>query len=131
MIESYQKGETLTQTKADRRAKEIAIAKNGRIKWNRGAWTDNIGEEKMIDSIEDLYDILISCGPIYGYYANSKVSHLIVVTGVDVYKNRVYTNNPWGVRGDQTYKEFKKGVAKKPHQSGKDLIFKNIYLVKK
>ena len=42
-----------------------------------------------------------------------------------------YAYDAWGVRGDQTYKEFKKGVAKKPHQSGKDLIFKKIYLVKK
>ena len=42
-----------------------------------------------------------------------------------------YAYDAWGVCGDQTYKEFKKGVAKKPHQSGKDLIFKKIYLVKK
>ena len=75
-------------------------------------------------------NILLNNGPVYGYYASSDSAHLIIVTGVNVNKNRVYTNNPWGVKGEQTFEKFKKGVAKKFYHSGQDLVFKHIYLVK-
>lgn len=38
-------------------------------------------------------------------------AHEIDVTGVDVNKGRVYTNNPWDIRGNQSYNEFRQGVA--------------------
>ena len=131
MIESYQKGKTLSQSAADKRAKELAIKQNGKDNWNQGAWPTNLGSRKSIDSIEDLYDFLYNKGPVYGYYASSTGAHLIVVTGVDVKKNKVYTNNPWGVKGEQTFKDFQNGVARKSNQSNQGLVFKHIYLVKK
>ena len=43
-------------------------------------------------------------GPVYGYYFNaaSSSAHFVVITGVDVNNNQVYTNNPWGIKGKQT-----------------------------
>lgn len=35
--------------------------------------------------------------------------HIVVVTGADVYWDNVYTNNPWGNRGKQSYEEFLNG----------------------
>ena len=130
MIESYQNGKTLKKKEADERAKEIAIARHGETDWNKGGWPSNSGEERDIDTIETLYNILLNSGPVYGLYKSSDSGHLIVVTGVDVNKNRVYTNNPWGVKGKQTFEKFKKGVAKRFYHSGKNLVFKHIYLVK-
>ena len=130
MIESYQNGKTLKKKEADKRATEIAIARHGKTNWNKGGWPSNLGEKRDIDTIETLYNILLNSGPVYGYYASSDSAHLIVVTGVDVNKNRVYTNNPWKVKGKQTFEEFKKGVAKNFYHSGQNLVFKHIYLVK-
>lgn len=131
MIESYHNRKTLSQSDADKKAKELAIKQNGKDNWNRGAWPTNIGTKKSIRVIEDLYDFLYNEGPVYGYYASSTGAHLIVVTGVDVKKNKVYTNNPWGIKGEQTFNDFKKGVARKSNQSNQGLVFKHIYLVKK
>ena len=133
MVESYRQGKGLSQSDADKRAKELAIKQNGKDNWNRSGWPTNRGAKKSIKSIEDLYDFLHDKGPVYGYYlnSNSNSAHLIVVTGVDVKKNKVYTNNPWGVKGDQTFKDFQNGVARKFNQSNQGLVFKHIYLINK
>ena len=31
---------------------------------------------------------------------------MIVLTGVDVNRNTVYTNNPWGIYGEQKFDDF-------------------------
>ena len=55
---------------------------------------------------------MLENGPIYAcYLANAasgeQVGHLVVVTGVDIWNDRVYTNNPWGVQGYQKFEDFK------------------------
>ena len=76
---------------------------------------------------------MVEEGPVYGYYFNAASSsvHFVVITGVDVNNDRVYTNNPWGIKGKQTYEEFLAGVAKKPNQSGNNPVFQSIFHVKK
>ena len=46
-------------------------------------------------------------------YSNEKETrkHLVVVTGVDVINDVIYTNNPWGEQGEQSFEEFLNGVA--------------------
>lgn len=82
-----------------------------------------------ISNINELYDVLYNTGPVYGYYTSEKSAHLIVITGVDVERNIVYTNNPWGVKGTQSFEEFQTGVAKKWYQSNQGLKFDAIYLI--
>ena len=82
-----------------------------------------------IDNITSLYDLVVENGPVYAYYANSDSAHLVVVTGVSVYRNTVYTNNPWGTKGSQSFNSFKNGVAKKWYEDGQDLKFMFIYLM--
>ena len=92
---------------------------NGSKKWNSPNNPTNVGYEfdsKQIGNINDLYYLVSFYGPMYGRYANKtkgKPGHMVVLTGVDVNRNKVYTNNPWGVKGVQTFKEFKSNFAKK------------------
>ena len=53
-----------------------------------------------INDIYKLHTALVNNGPIYAYYGGSKGAHLIVVTGVDILKGTVSTNNPWGYSGE-------------------------------
>lgn len=74
-------------------------------------WPSNLGEaigKENVNSIEDLYSIFDDNGPVYGYYSNPKQAHLVIITGVDLNTNKVYTNNPWGVRGVQSFEDFQK-----------------------
>ncbi|MBR3137012.1 MAG: hypothetical protein IKG32_08385 [Clostridia bacterium] len=48
---------------------------------------------------------------MYAYYSGESSSHLVVITGVNVTKNIVYTNNPWGIKGEQSFDEFLHGFA--------------------
>jgi hypothetical protein len=66
---------------------------------------------------------------LYAYYNNetAKVAHYIVVTGVDTKNNIVYTNNPWGVCGAQSFEDFKKGVATNPGESDLGMKFVRLY----
>ena len=67
--------------------------------------------------------------PMYAYYRNELTgsAHYIIVTGVDLKNNIVYTNNPWGVQGVQTYEEFCNGVATKNNQSDLGMKLVSIY----
>lgn len=130
MIESFQSSKKLSTQKADERAKQLAIAQNGEENWNRGAWPTNLGEYQTISSINDLFNIVSNNGPVYAYYANDSVNaHLVVVTGVNLKKGIVYTNNPWGVRGKQTFSEFSAGVAHKDNQSDLGMTLIYIFLI--
>ena len=105
MVEDYQAGIVKTQEEADIRAKEIAVSVYGEIEWNQGGWPTNQGEWYFIDSLNDLFSELKN-GPIYGYYSGEDSAHLIVITGANLWRKEVYTNNPWGISGVQTYNEF-------------------------
>ena len=134
MIESWVKGIKLSSGNAFKRAKELAIERNGSKNWNRGNTPSNRGEKRNISSINDLYYLVRGRGPVYAYYHNGKKgekesAHLVVVTGVDLDKGFVYTNNPWGVSGKQTFKQFKNGVAKHWYHSDIGLKFKHVYLI--
>lgn len=77
---------------------------------------------------EKLYDILVESGPVYAQYQTSvfeSEGHMVVVTGVDIDKGLVYTNNPWGYRGVQTYADFCKGFVgdKNTTESGYYLVY--------
>lgn len=129
MIESFRNDEKLSQKKATARAKDIAVSVNGKAEWNRGNWPTNLGEKIKVSDINDLFDIVSNNGPVYAYYANnSGNAHLVVVTGVNLKKGIVYTNNPWGVRGKQTFSEFSSGVACRRNQTDMDMEFIHIYL---
>lgn len=84
------------------------------------------------DSIYELYKIVKYTGPIYAYYRNAKTkkSHLVVVTGVDADRGVVYTNNPWGIKGIQTFEQFQNGFAKNNNYGNSDYKLKGLYLIK-
>ena len=69
-------------------------------------------------------------GPVYAYYSNATEAHLVVITGVDLNKGIIYTNNPWGVSGSQNYEQFKKGFAIKWWHKNTKISFNAIYLIK-
>jgi hypothetical protein len=134
MIEDYRSSMITCREKAEQRAikiaKDRAVAEHERT-WNKGRFPLNCGDIHSIDRIYDLYDLLVQNGPLYGYYANDSntSAHLIVITGVDTVKNIVYTNNPWGVRGEQQFEDFLDGVAREGNQSSQGLHFKWAYVV--
>ena len=133
MIECYKNGTKYSKKQADARAKEIAIARNGAKNWNRGGWPSDLGERigsNSIKSINDIYSILKNNGPVYAYYSNATEAHLVVITGVDLNKGIIYTNNPWGVSGSQNYEQFKKGFAIKWWHKNTKISFNAIYLIK-
>jgi len=123
MMESYNSGITLTQKQAKARAIEIAQIyhkSTEKEKWNQGGTPSNLGQcLGNISSIKEIYDLLSANGPVYAGYFGEYSNHLVIVTGVDLNKGIVYTNNPWGVRGKQTFENFQKGFATKWYQSSK------------
>ena len=66
------------------------------------------GYKADVNSIEYLYELMIDNGPVYAAYSipGTFIGHIVLVTGVDVEADRVYTNNPWNVRGAQTFSDF-------------------------
>ena len=135
MIESYQSNNKLTQKQADARAKEIAVSVHGEKDWNSGGVPTNYGNRVDISTIEELYDVIRKHGPVYAFYSNGKTGkaysgHLVVVTGVNLSSGKVYTNNPWGVQGIQSFSQFRKGVARRWWQSSAGLKFVCLYLIK-
>ncbi len=115
MIEDYENG----ITRIDKFAKKEAIMTASAMKgdnWNRPSWPTNssnptINSEKPTPTIDEIYDAIQEYGPIYAYYTDGINAHVVVVTGVDVFNNTIYTNNPHGYRGEQTYNEFLDGYA--------------------
>ena len=113
MVEDYQNKTTKTKTEADKRAKEIAVSVHGSAKWNQGVWPTNSGNWVYPSNMGDLYYALQN-GPVYGYYAGTESAHLVVITGVNLFRREVYTNNPWGIAGVQKYEDFLKSFAGGP-----------------
>ena len=114
MIEDFWAGIIRSNDQATDRAIEISISING-SNWNVGGWPTNASNTfaelgKEPPSIYDLYHALFKNGPFYAYYGgNGFGAHLIVVKGVDLTRGVIYTNNPWGITGEQTYEEFLNG----------------------
>ena len=66
---------------------------------------------------EKLYEILEN-GPAYAYYLGDHGSHVVVITGIDLEKDIVYTNNPqYNKEGEQSFSEFMNGVYYPPGSS--------------
>ena len=113
MLEDYRSGTATTYAEAIDRGKKIAIEKLGEASWEKGGFPDRKGDFiPARTSIKELHKYLKN-GPIYAHYAQKSTddAHLVLVTGVDLVNGIVYTNNPWGERGVQTYDEFLNGFA--------------------
>ena len=80
------------------------------------------GREIGSMTINELYNTLVEVGPIYACYNKGESSHLVLVTGVNLVTGIIYTNNPWGVEGRQSYDEFLNGFAPTKNRSS-DLTF--------
>lgn len=61
-----------------------------------------------------MFYTLVDKGPVYAYYGGSDGAHLVVVTGANLNKGLIYTNNPWGIAGVQSYDEFLYGFVGMP-----------------
>ncbi len=111
MVEDYQSGIISTQNNVDSRAVQLAIQENGIDNWNSGDWPTNLGEKITVDKITNIRTIhtKLQQGPLYAYYKSPTVkgrAHLVVVTGVNCFTEEVYTNNPHGICGQQSFNEF-------------------------
>ena len=116
MISSYKEGKVYTQRQAKRNSIERSKIINGsqkRSEWNVMGWPSDAGEPIEVRSIRELCYILVIYGPLYANYQRDKGGHCIVVTGVDVNNDIVFTNNPWGIQGEQSFSEFTNGVARR------------------
>ena len=123
MIRSYFKRDELT-TKianyipwiADGIAKDIAVQHHGPDDLDKGERIEKIGtviKRDEIDGINGLYDILAHNGPVGATYydAKSRKAHMVVITGVDRKNDIIYSNNPQGYIGEQSYEEFLSGYV--------------------
>ena len=72
----------------------------------------NINNASCYFTINDIYNYINLYGPLYAEYFDYRTeeinanSHMIMVIGVDLKKNLVYTYNPWGIIGCQTFESF-------------------------
>ena len=118
MTESFQQGVVLTDDKVKARVKEIIdetlifdIIPS--LEKDVGWMPHNLDicgfSSWKIGSIENLYEMLVQYGPMYASYWANGEGHIVVITGVDVTNNLVYTNNPWGYHAAQTFEEFMNG----------------------
>ena len=145
MIYDYNQGTHFGQENAT--AQAIALAKSRAIfgDWNRGRKARNRGKAVPVQNIHELYTLLRDQnGPLYARYTGvaatdgSDVAHLVVITGVNLATNSVYTNNPWG-RGNngtlggkysQTFEEFLSDVAWDGGPHGYEFNGVTIHLIK-
>ena len=125
MVEDYKTRITRTKEKAEDRAIQIAITYHGasgiedRETWDKSGWPTDVVVRSVpnINSINSLHSALIKYGPLYACYGDPyDFRHLIVVTGVNLTKGLIYTNNPWGVAGEQTYAQFLRGFVNMPRE---------------
>ena len=130
MLEDYRSGTATTYAEAIDRAKEIAKLEHSGKDWKSGGFPKHVGGflEQERYSIVGLHSLLKN-GPIYAHYAQEGTddAHLVLVTGVDLRTGTVYTNNPWGDRGVQTYDEFLNGFA--GMEKSKWTMKLNVYMI--
>ena len=125
MIEDFRNGIDRGKMGAFPAAKDLAIWIHGEDKWNKGfhplncAEYTGVGDHRApviatdIETFMELALHLKENGPIYAVYHSVNPNedgipygHVVIVTGVDYGNNRVYTNNPWGHQGFQSYEDF-------------------------
>ena len=140
MVESYKSSNTYTAEEATNKAIKLAkkVARSDEYEnWNKGGWPTNMAsnKRKSITSIGKLYEYLFD-GPVYAYYCSTPTNseeelyaHLIVVTGVDLDSNQVYTNNPWGFSGSQSFSDFQSGVLTYNGETNTMMSMRGIYLI--
>ena len=125
MVEDYYDGKTQSHDAALRDAIQLAVAVNGINEWNQGGYPTNCAAYSKaglpliavgVDSIESLALYLRKNGPMYAVYkannpneAGKHGYHMVVITGANAVEGLVYTNNPWGKSGYQTYDQFLNG----------------------
>ena len=101
-MEDSRAGKTRTNAQATERAISISKSVYG-DDWNQGGWPTNCRD---LFGNTGINSTLVENGPIYAYYGGSTGAHLVVVTGVNKTKGIVYTDNPWGIAGEQFYSDF-------------------------
>ena len=75
--------------------------------WPKNAMQNNRVEHNMAAIFLTMYT---TQKPLYACYRDlGDAGHLVVVTGVDLEKGIVYTNNPWGIAGSQPFDDFLQG----------------------
>ena len=132
MRESYELGETLdTKDEQNEIVKTWGLPYQYLYKHNTGLPFFLLGEKRNLCSILDLYEILKeSEGPVYAAYQVPLTTkgHIILVTGVDVENDIVYTNNPWYVYGKQSFQEFLSGFEPGNFRYDYSFKFRGIYI---
>ena len=128
MVDDYKTGTQSTQEEATERAWIEAGKKfpTGKLEYSSPS---NKTHRFTVTNINSLYMALyINDAPLYALYRNNStgVAHYIVVTGVDIKNNKVFTNNPWGIKGEQSFEEFCEEVAVR--ENGNNFGMKLIYL---
>ena len=113
-------GSPKTQEQAVERAIEIAKSyhrSENMDKWNHSGWPTNLsiwglGIRKRVSSITDVFDVLKKQGPVYAYYEikSEKRAHLVVVTGVNLIENQIYTNTHGELLVGKLSKSLQKGL---------------------
>ena len=54
---------------------------------------------------------------------------MVIVTGVDLNEGIIYTNNPWGVQGRQTFEEFQDCFATKWYHSEPEMDLEYVVVI--
>lgn len=105
---SFDTGSILSSDEALNAAIRLGERYHPIIGWNHGLPFFMQGRRSAVQNIEDLYFLVKAHGPVYAAYRyrNFFGGHIVLVTGVDLDRGYVYTNNPWGIRGAQTEAEF-------------------------
>lgn len=124
MVEDYHSNRKSTPSAAELHAIWLALTRKDKDGlWDKGGFPTNCELNRMgkpvptfvstYSTIADLFVLLQEAGPIYACYESptSNDAHMVVVTGVNLKEGRVYTNNPWDKKGDQSYEEFTRSVV--------------------
>ena len=111
MVEDFKAGRVQSALAADSSAEKIAIKKHGPVNWDKGA--DDL--KKTLTTVEincqaDILYLLKKHGPIYAGYKTETKGHLIVITGANLLTGQIYTNDPSGTSGVQSYNDFLDGM---------------------
>ncbi len=118
MAEDYKASRICCPKLVEARIRMIALSAAIRYKkktWNSGGFPLNADNRIEIKDEEDLFNYLKDNGPLYAAYywtekeQDGKITnhgHIVIVTGMDLANGLVYTNNPHGVKGIQTFEDF-------------------------
>ena len=90
---SYDKGIILSDEEQKNSAIMLGKEYHPILNWNTGLPFFLLGEKARVDSIDDLYNLLVEYGPCYAAYKIPWTTngHIVLVTGVDVNHDLVFT----------------------------------------